>query len=103
MEFLGLKVQDKVTGFKGVVTSVSYDLYGCVQLAIHQEYKDNEKGELPPGHWFDSNRVNVLEWHPVMDIPDFSIDKGPAEKPLASSLISSGSARRIRTDDYRSR
>lgn len=29
---LGLPVRDKVTGFDGVITSVSFDLYGCIQV-----------------------------------------------------------------------
>ena len=31
LELLGQKVEDKVTGFRGVVTTISFDLYGCIQ------------------------------------------------------------------------
>ena len=34
MKLLGHKVEDKVTGFKGVVSSLSFDLYGCVQAVV---------------------------------------------------------------------
>lgn len=30
IDLLGLKAEDKVTGFKGVITTLSFDLYGCV-------------------------------------------------------------------------
>ena len=33
-KLLGMKVKDKVTGYSGVVTSLSFDLYGCVQAVI---------------------------------------------------------------------
>ncbi|NCD25740.1 MAG: hypothetical protein EOL86_09140 [Deltaproteobacteria bacterium] len=82
---LGLKVEDKVSGFKGVVTSVSFDLYGCVQAIVHPGMTaDNTLGET---RWFDIGRLKVLEFEPVMDVPDFEYGaiaegkKGPAEKP----------------------
>ncbi len=31
---LGLKAEDMVTGFKGVVSTVSFDLYGCIQAVL---------------------------------------------------------------------
>jgi hypothetical protein len=30
VDFLGKKVRDKMTGRKGIVTSVCFDLYGCI-------------------------------------------------------------------------
>ena len=81
MSVLGLKVKDKVTGFTGAVSSVSFDLYGCVQVVITPPA--NEKGELVDGRWFDFNRVTVLNRTPVMAAPSFAseFEKGPAEKP----------------------
>lgn len=84
---LGLRVKDKVTGFKGVVTSVGFDLYGCVQCTVHPGL--DEKGEPKDGRWFDSNRLEVLDGARVMPVPAFDYgpaeiargDKGPAEKP----------------------
>jgi hypothetical protein len=82
---LGLKVQDKVTGLKGVVSTVSFDLYGCVQVVITPQAKDDRLSE---GAWFDVNRLKILSYSPVMDIPNFiegpqsEGDKGPAPKPL---------------------
>jgi len=81
MELLGLKATDKVTGFHGVVTSISYDLYGCVQAVLHAPYEKNEKADLPLGHWFDIGRLTVVDFKPVLDIPDFEDVHGPADKP----------------------
>ena len=46
---LGMKVIDKVTGFEGVVSSICFDLYGCVQATVTPP-KDDE-GKLPSGKW----------------------------------------------------
>lgn len=92
LKLLGLKVRDKVSGFTGVVESVCYDLYGCIQAAVRPV--SDEKGNLPDGRWFDVSRLDVLSNEPVMEIPGgrFEVrrtpDKvqasqasGPAEKP----------------------
>ena len=80
MELLGMKVVDKVTGFKGVVTSVSYDLYGCVQAVVSPPI--DKEGKRGDGRWFDTHRLKITSKKPVMPIPDFVEIKGPAEKPL---------------------
>lgn len=66
---LGCKVKDKVTGYQGVLTSLSFDLYECVQFVITPPLKD---GEILSGSWFDANRIEVLDYTPVMQQPDFS-------------------------------
>lgn len=68
IDLLGHKAVDKVTGFSGVITSVCFDLYGCVQVVITQPAKAGE--ELKPGCWFDVNRCEVSA-DTVMPIPDF--------------------------------
>lgn len=86
LEMLGLKVEDRVTGFKGAVTSVSFDLYGCVQAIVNPGIGEDNK--LIDSHWFDIGRLTVLESKPVMNLPNFEYGaiaegkKGPAEKPL---------------------
>ena len=83
MELLGLKVQDKVTGIKGIATSISYDLYGCVQVIITAGAKDNSLQK--DNYWYDSHRLKILSKKPVMELPDFEEleekPKGPAMKP----------------------
>lgn len=85
-ELLGLKVTDKVTGFKGVVVSLSFDLYGCIQAVVKPAMDD--KGEMKDGHWFDVTRLSVDDNTPVMVLPNFSSGyvaegkKGCALKPI---------------------
>ncbi|MTI12140.1 hypothetical protein [Sansalvadorimonas verongulae] len=86
IELLGLKAEDSVTGFKGVITSVSFDLYGCVQAVITPPV--NKDGEVQSGNWFDVSRIKINGKKPVMQRPDFIAGyiaegkKGCADKPL---------------------
>lgn len=87
LALLGLKVQDKVTGREGIVTSVCFDLFGCIQAAVDPGYKDD--GSRYDCSWFDVNRLNILNYTPVMQQPPFSTlnspiaqgEHGPADKP----------------------
>ena len=84
LEKLGLNARDKVTGLEGVISSISFDLYGCIQYAIQPPAKDGERRD---SWWHDANRVVILSDVPVMDPPDFNEGyvsegrKGAAEKP----------------------
>ena len=80
IEKLGYKGVDKVTGFKGVVTSASFDLFGCLQLVICPQVDDDGKSQ--EGRWVDAERVKITSKKRVMPLPDFDSDKGPAEKPI---------------------
>lgn len=82
---MGYKAQDKITGWKGVVTSVSFDLYGCIQYLVTPEA---DKSEIKAGFWLDAPRVKLTGQKRVMGLPDFETDyylsegkKGPADKP----------------------
>lgn len=83
MELLGLKVRDVVTGFEGIVTTLSFDLYGCIQVVISPE--TDKDGKMRDGAWFDAKRLKVLGRKPVMPVPDFVSVPGPAHKPATSS------------------
>jgi hypothetical protein len=85
LKMLGLKATDKVTRFEGVVSSVSFDAYGCVQAAITPPARDGKLGE---GHWFDVKRLELGDR--VMEAPRFSDtamgdEIGAAEKPAPRS------------------
>lgn len=86
LELLGMEVEDKVTGLRGIVSSVSFDLYGCIQAIITQKVK--EDGTVPDTRWFDVPRLKVINKKPVIDLPNFNIEyvakgkKGSAEKPI---------------------
>jgi hypothetical protein len=85
LSLLGLKVKDKVTGFTGIVTSVSFDLYGCIQAIVNPGM--DKDGKQKDSHYFDINRLEIKSNKPVMDVPNFDYgaiangEKGPAEKP----------------------
>lgn len=89
LNLLGLRVEDKVTGFKGVVATVSFDLYGCIQAVVNPGA--NSEGTLRDSQWFDVGRLKVTNDEPVMDRPTFAWTpellaaggKGPAERPTS--------------------
>lgn len=83
-----MKATDIVTGWKGVITTVSFDLYGCVQAVVTPPAEPGK--EYRGGNWFDVNRLVLAEGPPVMPRPLFdSIEvgatagktRGSAEKP----------------------
>jgi hypothetical protein len=82
---LGLKVEDKVTGLTGIVSSVSFDLYGCIQAVINPGL--DKDGNQRPSHWYDVFRLTIINEKPVMNTPNFDYGTvsegrhGPAEKP----------------------
>jgi hypothetical protein len=87
LDLLGMQVEDRVTGFRGVVASVSFDLYGCIQAIVHPG-RDAD-GKLMDQIWFDVNRLKTVSSDPVMPRPEFDwtpqslseAGKGPAERP----------------------
>ena len=85
LNLLGLEGEDNVTNFKGIVTSVAFDLYGCIQVII-QPVADKE-GVIPEALWFDVGRIEVQGTNSVIPQPDFMAsgspkwEKGPAMKP----------------------
>ena len=71
LKLMGYKCRDVVTGFEGVAESISYDLYGCIQIDLRPSYKRTD--DYPVGRWFDAKRVARidLEKKPVMEWPEF--------------------------------
>ena len=82
---LGMKVVDQVTGRKGVVVSVSFDLFGCIQAVVQPEVCPD--GTDAESAWYDVARLKVTSKNPVMDVPNYEYGyvaeglKGPADKP----------------------
>jgi hypothetical protein len=92
MRLLGWRVEDRVTGFKGVVTSISFDLYGCVQAIVTPP--PDKDGKLMEQHWFDVKRLFMRGAEPVMKVPQFESapavisagdEAGPQAKPALPS------------------
>lgn len=85
LSILGKKVRDRVTKSEGVVVSVSFDLFGCVQAIVNPGL--DKDGKQKDSHWFDVSRLEVLKDKPVMQAPYYLEGaiaeglKGPAEKP----------------------
>lgn len=90
LDLLGMRVEDRVTGFKGVVATVGFDLYGCIQGVVNPGA--DADGKLRDSQWFDVNRLRVIDDTPVMERPEFEwtpeviaeAGKGPAERPAYS-------------------
>lgn len=86
MDLIGLKVEDKVSGQKGVVTSIAYDLYGCIQASITPKNSESKREEMFVDTWYDISRLRVLSKKPVMEAPTFEEEDfeehGPAIKPM---------------------
>jgi len=83
LKTLGFKVVDSVTGFKGVVTSISFDLYGCVQAIVTPEA--DKDGKIEESRWFDTKRLIIASKKPVMPIPTFETIPGGQDLPIYPS------------------
>ena len=84
--FLGHPVRDRVRGFTGIATSVSFDLYGCAHVLVTPPHDENRKvEEVSASAWFDVKRLQKCG-DAIMTPPDFGATKfgaenGPADKP----------------------
>lgn len=84
IELLGCKAEDKVTGFKGTIDSICFDLYGCVQASLKPSI--DSEGRIPDGYWVDITRLKVGKR--VMAVPNYyegyiaEGKKGAADKPM---------------------
>jgi hypothetical protein len=84
-EKLGFSGKDKVTGIEGVIDSICFDLYGCIQVSLRPPVAKD--GDLKDGRWFDVSRIEVTGKKRVMEPPNFEYGAvaeglhGPADKP----------------------
>jgi len=56
---LGYEAKDMITGFKGIVTSVTQWMTGCDRLLIQPQDLDKD-GKPVDASWFDENQVIIL-------------------------------------------
>lgn len=70
IDIMGKRAKDKVSGFEGIISSVSFDLYGCIQVAISPPV--DKDGKLHPGHWLDIHRLEITDHAQVMPVPAFT-------------------------------
>lgn len=88
LKLLGTTMKDRVTGVKGMVESVSFDCYGCVQAVLRPAA--GKENKVPDAHWFDVKRLENAGKR-LMALPAFlppGKEIGPASKPAFSSLPS---------------
>ena len=85
LDKMGYKATDVITGEKGVITSVAFDLYGCIQAILTTEAKN---GKESVSKWYDIARLKITSSKPVMLQPNFEFGlvaegkKGGFEKPI---------------------
>jgi len=81
LKLLGSVMRDKVTGITGMVDSISFDAYGCVQASLRP--KALKDGTLTDGRWFDVKRLEnagkrIMQPPPILPAGE---EIGPADKP----------------------
>lgn len=87
LKLLGTVMRDRVTGITGMVSSVCFDAYGCVQAILSPRAKD---GAPRDSHWFDVKRLEFAGKR-IMEAPPHFVtppgkEIGAAEKPGFRSL-----------------
>jgi hypothetical protein len=80
LSLLGHRVRDLITNFEGVVSSVSFDISGCIQAYVIAAMP-NDKQELTKGGWFDTKRLLTLSEMPLADQPSFVDVPGGQDLP----------------------
>lgn len=88
LELLGSQMRDKVTDAKGMVESVTFDAYGCVQALLR--CKVTAEGGVPKQYWVDIKRL-LPDGERIMPVPPHFTtppgkEAGPADKPAFDSL-----------------
>lgn len=68
---LGKRVKEKVTKREGVVTGISFDLYGCVQVLVNHGLGDLNTPKTQT--YYDLHRIKVLSEEDVVKPPVRSI------------------------------
>ncbi len=82
-DVLGFEAVDVVTGFEGVVSDVSFNLYGCVMVTLTpKQHKD--KIEEASNRWFDHKRITITSNARVLEPPREWLvgrEPGPMARP----------------------
>ena len=85
LELLGKTGKDKVTEYSGIIESICFDLYGCIQVVVNPG--KGSDGKLIDSRWFDISRIQIIDNTPVMTVPNFEYGPvaegfhGPTDKP----------------------
>lgn len=79
LKLLGLKATDPVTGMAGVITSICFDINGCIQACLTPPV--NKEGAYGQAIWIDIQRLKIVDDKPVCSVSDFKTQTGCALKP----------------------
>lgn len=79
LELLGHKVKDPISGLEGVVTSICFDINGCIQGAVTPPV--DKDGKVVSGTWVDIQRLEKVSTKTLVKVSDFTHQTGAAEKP----------------------
>ena len=74
LKLMGYECEDRITGYKGIATSISFDLYGTIEMTLTP--KTQEEKEARWGQWFHASRIKKISENPVMDVHDFNFTVG---------------------------
>ena len=91
INLLGSKAKDKITKQNGIISTISFDLYGCIQVLLTPlKVKNGE--DIKKHGWFDINRIEIIKEKKVMEHPSFETKYdsyndvgGPADKPIPNN------------------
>lgn len=56
---LGDRIKDRISGLKGICTSITHWLNGCVRVGLQPEKADG--GKIPDSVYFDQEQVEVVK------------------------------------------
>ena len=79
---LGYRCRDLLTRFEGVVTSISFDVNGCVQALVLAGH-DDKGGRI--SSWFDTKSLEKISHGPLVRQPNFIDVPGGRELPRFAS------------------
>lgn len=72
VKLLGRVMRDRVTHYEGTATGLTFDLYGCIQVALQP--KVDKDGKIPDGRWMDVGRLESSDDVRTMPAPNFELD-----------------------------
>jgi len=70
----GDKVKEKITGFTGIITGVSFYITGCNQYLLTPPVKDD--GSSGEAQWYDEGRLEIVKSDAVQVEEVASTDNG---------------------------
>jgi hypothetical protein len=88
---LGDKVKDRVTGFTGIVTSISHYLNGCIRCGVQPEVLEKD-GKYPEALNIDIEQLEVLK--PAYVVLEAATPSGANDDPV-NGMSMHGQLRRV--------